>query len=85
MIQQAGESMSCSLLEHGLASLGAPSLRSKRILVSDSDQEIRRTAHELLGPCGCIVETARDGPETTVAGQSKTSISGSKTERLTKM
>lgn len=38
-------------------------LRTRRILVVDSDQEVRRSAHELLGRCGCIVETARDGHE----------------------
>ena len=38
-------------------------LRSKRILVADGDREIRRSAHELLGRLGCIVETAHDGEE----------------------
>jgi CheY-like chemotaxis protein len=63
LIQQAGESMSCSLPLQGLSAAANPSLRSKRILLADADQEIRRSAHEMLGPCGCIVETARDGSE----------------------
>jgi CheY-like chemotaxis protein len=62
LIQHAGESMSCNLQVQGLSApvLG---LRSRRVLLADSDQDIRRSAHELLGPCGCIVETARDGNE----------------------
>ncbi len=63
LIQHAGESMSCSLQLQGLPGAGSPGLRSRRVLLADSDQEIRRHAHELLGPCGCIVETARDGSE----------------------
>ncbi|MFV0442528.1 MAG: response regulator [Planctomycetaceae bacterium] len=62
LIQKAGESMSCSLPVPGLVN-SLPALRSKRILLADADQDIRRNAHELLGPCGCIVETARDGCE----------------------
>lgn len=63
LIQHAGESMSCNLQMQGLANATATPLRSKRVLLVDSDQELRRSAHELLGPCGCIVETARDGNE----------------------
>jgi CheY-like chemotaxis protein len=63
LIQKAGESMSCHLPLQGLSSGSHPALRSKRILLADADQETRRSAHEMLGPCGCIVETARDGCE----------------------
>ncbi|MCS6850514.1 MAG: response regulator [Gemmataceae bacterium] len=40
-----------------------PQLRGMRILVADSDERVRRSAHSLLGRFGCIVETARDGRE----------------------
>jgi CheY-like chemotaxis protein len=36
-------------------------LRGKRILVVDADETIRTSAHQLLEPYGCTVETARDG------------------------
>lgn len=40
-----------------------PLLRGKRILVVDSDESVRRAAHELLGRYGCEVETAHNGEE----------------------
>jgi CheY-like chemotaxis protein/PAS domain-containing protein len=40
-----------------------PSLKGLRVLVADSDERVRRSAHSLLGRWGCIVETARDGKE----------------------
>jgi len=40
-----------------------PSLKGLRVLVADSDDRVRRSAHGLLGRWGCIVETARDGRE----------------------
>lgn len=40
-----------------------PKMRNKRILVVDSDETVRRAAHELLGRFGCEVETAHDGEE----------------------
>ncbi len=41
----------------------APVLRGMRVLVADSDERVRRSAHSLLGRFGCTVETARDGRE----------------------
>jgi CheY-like chemotaxis protein/PAS domain-containing protein len=38
-------------------------LKGLRVLVADSDERVRRSAHGLLGRFGCIVETARDGRE----------------------
>jgi CheY-like chemotaxis protein len=38
-------------------------LRGKRLLVADSEAEVRIAAHELLGRYGCLVETAHDGEE----------------------
>jgi CheY-like chemotaxis protein len=34
-----------------------------RILVADNDERVRRSAHNILGRWGCVVETARDGQE----------------------
>ncbi len=39
------------------------SLVSRRILVVDSDEQVRAAAHALLERSGCTVETARDGAE----------------------
>jgi len=38
-------------------------LVNKRILVVDSDEQVRQAAHALLERSGCTVETARDGTE----------------------
>jgi CheY-like chemotaxis protein len=38
-------------------------LKGLRVLVADSDERLRRSAHGLLGRFGCIVETARDAGE----------------------
>jgi CheY-like chemotaxis protein len=40
-----------------------PELLHKRILVVDSDESVRRAAHELLERVGCDVETAHNGEE----------------------
>lgn len=40
-----------------------PILKDKRILVIDADGEVRSSAHCLLEPYGCIVETAHEGRE----------------------
>src|SRR5262249_58416458 len=42
---------------------GAPPLKGVRVLVADSDERVRRSAHGILGRWGCVVETARDGRE----------------------
>lgn len=41
---------------------GVP-LRGVRVLVADNDDRVRRSAHQLIGRWGGIVETARDGQE----------------------
>ncbi|MCI0684631.1 MAG: response regulator [Gemmataceae bacterium] len=38
-------------------------LKGKRVLVVDNDDRVRRSAHDILGRMGCVVETARDGNE----------------------
>ena len=40
-----------------------PLLRSKRILVVDTENEVLSEAHRLLSPFGCIIETAHSGEE----------------------
>lgn len=40
-----------------------PLLRNRRILVIDTDDQIRDSAHKLLEPFGCVVETAHEGAE----------------------
>jgi CheY-like chemotaxis protein len=63
-IQKVGEAAAPDLKRAGFFLEAAhPSLRAKRILVADSDREVRRAAHELLGRYGCVVETAHDGQE----------------------
>lgn len=41
----------------------APRLRHMRVLIVDSDKEIRRSGHEMLGRFGVNVETAHNGEE----------------------
>ena len=43
-----------------------PLMKGKRILVVDSDDTVRRAAHELLGRFGCEVETAHNGEEASL-------------------
>src|SRR5262245_47086936 len=38
-------------------------LKGKRVLVADNDDRVRRSAHDILGRMGGVVETARDGKE----------------------
>jgi two-component system, sensor histidine kinase SagS len=40
-----------------------PDLKGIRVLVVDNDDRVRRSAHDILGRWGCVVETARDGRE----------------------
>jgi PAS domain S-box-containing protein len=47
-----------------------PKLKGKRILVVDSDDTVRRAAHELLGRYGCEVETAHNGDEAFLMARS---------------
>ena len=63
-IEKVGESFSPgSTRTNWDQRINHPVLRSKRILVADSDGAVRRAAHELLGRYGCVVETAHDGEE----------------------
>ncbi|MDB4555550.1 response regulator, partial [bacterium] len=40
-----------------------PLLADRRILVIDSDEQVRTSAHQLLERYGCVVETAHEGKE----------------------
>jgi len=58
---RVGETMTPSPVQP--ESLNHHRLRGLRILVVDSDERVRRSAHSLLERFGCRVETAREGRE----------------------
>ena len=63
-VQKVGQSVSPELSLAGILQENShPALKSRRILVADSDSGVRRAAHELLGRYGCVVETAHSGEE----------------------
>ncbi len=58
-IQQVGQKMTpLEAVPAGIQTPQQASLRGKRILVVDADDQVREDAHELLERYGCIVETA---------------------------
>jgi len=64
LIQKVGESIAPQGSHSSLPSRQPrPKLKGKRVLVADNDELVRRAAHELLGRCGCEVETAHNGEE----------------------
>jgi two-component system, sensor histidine kinase SagS len=62
VIQRVGENL-VPVAPAGPEGVAHPKLRGLRVLVADSDERVRRSAHGLLGSFGCVVETARDGKE----------------------
>jgi CheY-like chemotaxis protein len=63
-IQQIGQKMTpLEAVPAGVQSPQHASLRGKRILVVDADEQVREDAHKLLERYGCIVETAHKGDE----------------------
>jgi len=62
VIQRVGETM-VPAGNHAPDGVPHSGLRGLRVLVADSDERVRRSAHGLLGSFGCVVETARDGQE----------------------
>jgi len=64
VIQKVGEQMAPSSA-HAQRRQGERrrTLVGRRILVVDSDEQVRQAAHALLERSGCTVETARDGTE----------------------
>jgi CheY-like chemotaxis protein len=64
VIQRVGERMAPSAAQANRRQAGRrPKLEGRRILVVDSDEQVRAAAHALLERSGCTVETARDGAE----------------------
>lgn len=64
VIQRVGEKMAPSAA-HAQRRPGErrSALAGRRVLVVDSDEQVRAAAHALLEKSGCTVETARDGAE----------------------
>lgn len=66
-IRKAGDVAGTGVAKGGGAGLmnqfQSPKLRHMRVLIVDSDKEIRRSAHEILGRFGVSVETAHNGEE----------------------
>ena len=64
VIQRVGEQLAPSAAQaNRRQSERRPALVGRRILVVDSDEQVRAAAHALLERSGCTVETARDGSE----------------------
>ncbi len=65
LIQRVGESMAPEPEQAArwMPRPERPRFRGKRVLVVDSDEAIRKAAHERLARFGCLVETARSGEE----------------------
>ena len=61
LIQKVGSAIAPEVRRNG--GRPSPRLASARLLVVDTDETIRRSAHDLLGGQGAIVETARDAHE----------------------
>ena len=58
-ILQVGDEL---LAGHTLAqAISHGTLKGKRLLIVDSERDIRRSGHEILGRFGCVIETAYDG------------------------
>jgi CheY-like chemotaxis protein len=62
-IQKVGENLAPGKTACPPADAPHARLKGMRVLVADSDERVRRSAHGLLGRFGCVVETARDGQE----------------------
>lgn len=62
-IQKVGEDMAPAAAPTGAGKPAPPRLKGLRVLVADNDERVRRSAHQLLGRAGCVVETAGDGKE----------------------
>ncbi len=63
LIQQVGDTLRPKVGHDAIPSRVRPKMQHKRVLVVDSDAEVRRAAHELLGRLGCNVETAHNAEE----------------------
>jgi CheY-like chemotaxis protein len=73
-IQKVGEDVGLEVSRNVSAGRQPPPtpLKGVRVLVADSDDRTRRSAHSLLGRWGCVVETARDGREALIMARLST-------------
>jgi two-component system, sensor histidine kinase SagS len=62
-IHKVGEDLAGPVASAQPGELPHPRLKGLRLLLADSDERVRRSAHSILGRYGCVVETARDGKE----------------------
>jgi PAS domain S-box-containing protein len=71
LIARVGEAIAPQVMSPSLPQRPErPKMKGKRILVVDSDDTVRRAAHELLGRYGCEVETAHNGDEAFLMARS---------------
>ena len=62
LIQKVGQKMAPGQAHpQAIAAEERPTLRGRRVLVVDADENVRSAAHALLDRYGCTVETAHDG------------------------
>lgn len=67
MIQQVGQTMTpLDAVPAGVKTPQRAMLEGRRILVVDTDEQVRNDAHQLLERYGCIVETAHTGSESVL-------------------
>lgn len=70
VIQKVGETMApAETVPAGIHVVKRPTLRGRRVLVIDSDKQVRESAHQLLEKYGCVVETAQLGKESILMMQ----------------
>lgn len=63
-IQKVGQEMAPDdAVPAAIQTVKRPALQGKRILVIDSEEDVRTSAHTLLEQYGCVVETAHEGKE----------------------
>jgi CheY-like chemotaxis protein len=62
-VLKVGEDLAPRPLPSAIREPPPPEIKGLRVLVADSDDSVRRSAHRLIGRWGGIVETARDGRE----------------------
>jgi CheY-like chemotaxis protein len=70
VIQKVGEKMApAETVPAGIHVVKRPTLRNRRVLVIDADQQVRESAHQILEKYGCTVETASQGKESILMMQ----------------
>jgi CheY-like chemotaxis protein/GAF domain-containing protein len=62
-IQRVGKDLAPASATGATGESAHPRLKGMRVLVADNDERVRRSAHNILGRWGCVIETARDGQE----------------------